>query len=143
MFKKGDIVECVGVSISCRKDEEDYASGKRKSPLVVGAHYEVTSYKEESYGKFVGVFGGGAYVNGTYAEQFKLVKNNNAINMKITNLVKKILDNDTRKLVEAGFINGDLALTDEGVNELLAILFLEKKNELVKVAEEKNAETKK
>ena len=62
-------------------------------------------------------------------------------NMKITNLIKKILDKDTRTLIEAGFINGDLALTDEGVSELLGLLFLEKKNELLEVAEEKNAET--
>ena len=57
--------------------------------------------------------------------------------MKITNLVKKILDKDTRTLVKAGFINGELALTDEGVSELLGLLFLEKKAELLKVAEEK------
>ena len=62
--------------------------------------------------------------------------------MKITNLIKKILDNDTRKLVAAGFINGDLALTDEGVSELLGMLFLEKKKELVKIAEEKLADEK-
>lgn len=64
-------------------------------------------------------------------------KNSNNKKMKITNLVKKILDADTRKLVKAGFINGDLALTDEGVSELLGILFLEKKDELVKIADEK------
>ena len=57
--------------------------------------------------------------------------------MKITNIVKKILDVDTRTLVKAGFINGDLALTDEGVSELLGLLFLEKKAELVKIAQEK------
>ena len=56
--------------------------------------------------------------------------------MKITNLVKSILDSDTRTLVKAGFINGDLALTDEGINELVGILFLEKKAELVKIAKE-------
>ena len=57
--------------------------------------------------------------------------------MKITNLVKKLLDNDTRTLVKAGFINGDLALTDEGTSELLGALFLEKKDELVKIAQAK------
>lgn len=68
----------------------------------------------------------------------RIIKGDNEItNMKITNLVKKILDKDTRTLVKAGFINGDLALTDEGVSELLGILFLEKKEELLKVANEK------
>ena len=62
--------------------------------------------------------------------------------MKITNLVKKLLDEDTRKLVKAGFINGDLALTDEGVSEILGILFLQNKDELVKIADEKITETK-
>ena len=57
--------------------------------------------------------------------------------MKITNLVKKILDADTRKLIKAGFINGDLALTDEGISELMGILFLANKEELLKVADEK------
>lgn len=60
--------------------------------------------------------------------------------MKITNLVKKILDKDTRTLVSVGFINGDLAITDEGVSELLGIIFLEKKEELVKIAKEKLAD---
>jgi hypothetical protein len=71
-------------------------------------------------------------------------KNNRLINetMKITNLVKKILDKDTRTLVSAGFINGDLAITDEGVSELLGILFLNHKDELVKIAEEKISEEK-
>ncbi len=74
-------------------------------------------------------------------ENYKLItKQNNT--MKITNLVKKILDKDTRTLVSAGFINGDLALTDEGVSELAGILFLEKKDELVKIAEEKINDSK-
>lgn len=64
-------------------------------------------------------------------------KADNKSTMKITNLVKKILDKDTRTLVKAGFINGDLALTDDGVSELLGILFLEKKDELVAIANEK------
>ncbi len=64
------------------------------------------------------------------------LEDNKTNKMKITNLVKKILDKDTRTLVSAGFINGDLALTDEGVSELLGILFLQNKDELVKIAQE-------
>lgn len=62
--------------------------------------------------------------------------------MKITNLVKKLLDKDTQTLVKAGLINGDLQLTDEGTTELLSILFIEKKDELVKIAQEKLDEEK-
>ena len=76
-----------------------------------------------------------------HMEKRNLIKNNKT--MKITNLVKKLLDEDTRTLVEAGFINGDLALTDEGTSELIGLLFLEKKAELVKIAQEKNAENSK
>ncbi|HCR36117.1 TPA: hypothetical protein DIU22_03700 [Candidatus Woesebacteria bacterium] len=68
--------------------------------------------------------------------EIKIIKNNKTT-MKITNLVKKILDADTRKLIKAGFINGDLALTDEGISELMGILFLANKEELLKVADEK------
>ncbi len=77
-------------------------------------------------------------VLGNVLEDYKI----NIINkpMKITNLVKKILDKDTRTLVEANFINGDLMLTDEGVSELLGILFLANKEELVKIANEKLTE---
>jgi hypothetical protein len=70
---------------------------------------------------------------------FKYSKNKS---MKITNLTKKLLDGNTRKLIRAGFIDGELALTDEGVDELLGLFFIEKKDELVKIAEEKIADEK-
>ena len=79
-------------------------------------------------------------VVGNILEDYKLNNNNF---MKITNLVKKILDKDTRTLVSAGYINGDLALTDEGVAELIGIMFLEKKAELLKIAQEKLDENNK
>lgn len=56
--------------------------------------------------------------------------------MKITNIVKKLIDKDTRTLIEAGFIDDGLSLTDSGASELMGILFLENKAELVKVARE-------
>ena len=74
-------------------------------------------------------------------KEIKLINIKQTTYMKITNLVKKILDEDTRKLVKANFINGDLALTDEGVQELLGLLFLTNKDELVKIADEKIKET--
>lgn len=59
--------------------------------------------------------------------------------MKVTNLVKRLLDADTQTLVEAGYINGDLQLTEEGQSELLSLFFVDKKDALVALAKEKLA----
>lgn len=79
------------------------------------------------------------YFTNTYCED-----NNNEQNklMKITSMVKRLLDKDTKTLVKAGFINGNLELTEEGRNSLMAIMFDKFKPELVKEAEEKIAEEK-
>lgn len=67
-------------------------------------------------------------------EQLEIV--NQGVFMKITNLMRKILDKDVRTVIKAGLINSDLVLTGRGEEELMGILFLEKKAELVKIAEE-------
>lgn len=64
------------------------------------------------------------------------------IKMKLNSMMKKLLDEDTKKLIKASLINGDLELTEEGRDALQAIMFEEKKAELVKLAEEKIAEEK-
>lgn len=61
---------------------------------------------------------------------------------KLSSMMKKLLDKDTQVLVEAGYINGDLDLTDEGTKALLTILFTTHKNELVKDAKEVIADSK-
>lgn len=73
-----------------------------------------------------------------------LIKVNNKIGgmMEITNLMRKILDKDIRTVMKAGYIDEDLTLTQKGENELMGILFLEKKAELVKMAEEELKENK-
>ena len=58
-------------------------------------------------------------------------------------MMKKLLDKDTQTLVKAGFINGDLDLTGAGQHALNTVLFIEKKAELVKLAEEVLAEAEK
>ena len=58
------------------------------------------------------------------------------INMKIGTMMNKLLDKDTQLLVKAGFINGDLELTDAGQNALITILFTDRKAELVELAKE-------
>jgi len=52
-------------------------------------------------------------------------------------MMKKLLDGDTQALVKAGYINGDLELTSEGQNELMAILFEANKSSLVAAAKTK------
>lgn len=146
-FKIGDYVEYFGYNVSCesareRWDKRLVVPVNDERHLKVGEIYKVVAIKDTDYGFFIDIQGkdirgDNVVVHGCSSSNF--IKNNNVNNtkMKITNLVKKILDVDTRKLVQAGFINGDLALTDEGVSELVGILFLEKKTELVKIAEEK------
>lgn len=61
---------------------------------------------------------------------------------KLNAMMKKLLDADTQKLVKAGFINGDLELTQQGKDALWSILFAANKAELVKLADEVIAEEK-
>jgi hypothetical protein len=61
----------------------------------------------------------------------------------VSTMMKRLLDSDTQKLVKAGFLNGDLNVTDEGRKELINFLFLQHKADLVKVADEKIAEAEK
>jgi hypothetical protein len=72
---------------------------------------------------------------------YKLVeRGNKTIMQKVSTMFKLLVNDDTKALKEAGYINGDLELTDEGNNELRAILFAANKAELVKVAKDKLAE---
>lgn len=63
--------------------------------------------------------------------------------MKLTNLVKKLVDSDTQALIKAGYLNGDLELTSEGRKELETILFLANKPALVEAAKEAIADKEK
>ena len=58
-------------------------------------------------------------------------------NMKLTTMFKLLVDADTATLKKAGFINGDLELTGEGSNELMAIVFNANKAALVASAKAK------
>ena len=59
---------------------------------------------------------------------------------KLGIMMKKILDTDVQSLVKAGFINGDLELTNEGMKALTAVLFDANKAALVVMANEMIAE---
>ena len=56
--------------------------------------------------------------------------------MKLNTMMKRLLDAQTRKLIKAGLIDGDLEFTETGKNTLMAILFEDNKDKLVVEAEE-------
>lgn len=62
------------------------------------------------------------------------VNKNNKMS-KVGNMMQRLLDKDTQKMVKAGFINGDLELTDLGKKVLWAIIFSANKAEFVKEAD--------
>ena len=68
----------------------------------------------------------------------KTLQNNNKTNFMQTlkGMMKRLLDSETQTLYKAGLLNGDLQLTDAGKLALLELQFVEKKAELVKMAEE-------
>ena len=61
---------------------------------------------------------------------------------KLTGMLKTMLDPAGKTLFKAGFIDGDLALTNEGKEALGSIVFQANKDTLVKLAEESIAEEK-
>ncbi|HCR35823.1 TPA: hypothetical protein DIU22_02155 [Candidatus Woesebacteria bacterium] len=86
----------------------------------------------------------GAESSSQQLDNYKIISNSkHTIMNKLSILMKKLLDKDTQILVKAGFINGDLDLTTEGQDALDAVLFIEKKSELVKLAEEVLTEAEK
>lgn len=54
---------------------------------------------------------------------------------KLTTLMKKLLDADTQTLVKAGYINGDLEVTEAGEIALVNLLFMTNKADLVVMAQ--------
>ena len=61
---------------------------------------------------------------------------------QLTTIAKKLLDGDTKKMIEAGFLDQNLNLTNEGKNALHVISFDKHKKELVEAAKEVIAERK-
>lgn len=72
-----------------------------------------------------------------------LIKPKKTLMTKLTNMIKKFLDADAQALVEAGFINGDLELTEAGRRALTEITFDKYKADLVAVAKAQIEEAKK
>lgn len=78
----------------------------------------------------------------SYLELIESVKTK-TIMEKVSVMMKKLLSKDIQTLVKAGYINGDLDLTEQGQKVLMAQLFDANKAELVKSAEEDIAEAEK
>lgn len=51
-------------------------------------------------------------------------------------IAKRLLDQDTQKLVKAGFLNSDLSLTPKGEEHVLSLMLVQNKANLVAEAEE-------
>jgi hypothetical protein len=84
-----------------------------------------------------------------HSYNYRLLKDsetNMTITKKLGAMMKKLLDADTQALVKAGYINGDLELTTDGMKALTAIIFTANKAALVadanEVIAEAEAETK-
>ena len=70
------------------------------------------------------------------------ISDKKGIMQKLTPMLRRLLDKNTQTLYKAGYINGDLELTDSGRSALNAVLFEENKDALVKLAQESLAEEK-
>lgn len=56
--------------------------------------------------------------------------------MTLSALARRILDADTRTFIKAGFINGDLKLTDKGMDATHLVIFEKYKKEMLDLANE-------
>ena len=71
----------------------------------------------------------------------KIIINNIKHMENLTPIQQATMDEDAKKLYKAGFLYSDMNLSDRGNQALVALLFAEKKAELVKLAEERIAES--
>lgn len=85
-----------------------------------------------------------AYDDGTFGHgtNYKAITstNNTPMIKTVSNMMKKLLDADTQALVKAGYINGDLEMTNIGLKALQTILFVANKAALVESAKADIAE---
>ena len=128
----------------------DRVKAKEYTPYDIttnGWEGEVVSIKK-CYTVDITVSNGTVVAYDVESKYFDLITSSDEINkqrtskMRLNSMMKRLMDPDVKKLMKAGLINGDLLLTEEGKDELTAIMFDEKKAELVKIAEEKIAEDK-
>lgn len=64
----------------------------------------------------------------------------NRLTTMFSAIAKRLLDQDTKKLLQAGMLNTDLTLTTKGEEHLMSIMLEKNKTDFVKTAEEIIAE---
>jgi len=153
-YQTGDIVKCIALDVSCEADRVDYATGRQRSPLVVGRLYKVVKLKNKSYGNFVDVVsadGLGVSVHGTYASQFSKINeptnsSGNKVGKIMSNLstfVKNsLLSADEKLLRKYGLKDSCGDYTDEAEQLVMQKLIADNNAYLVEVATAKQAEEK-
>lgn len=73
----------------------------------------------------------------------ELIRKSTNIMKKVGSMFKRLVDADTQALYKAGYINGDLELTEKGSKELMVILFDANKKSLVDAANQEIVEEEK
>ncbi len=113
----------------------------QKPPLIGGNRGKLGKVVEVNGSDHYSIkYDDGAQGAGEGIHYEKLTKK--SLMQKVSTMMKRLLDADTQTLVKAGFINGDLDLTDEGKEALYAILFDANKTALVAAAKEALTESK-
>ena len=149
MFKEKSCVEILGGKM--RYSPEPYYITHYQDIPIVTAQEFLEGEIEYGADKKVASDTGSSYATDKYVYPFDvkivldMIKNNingetisqpNKTMNKLNPMTKRLLDKDTQTLCKAGYINGDLELTENGRNALDTIIFTANKAELVKMAQE-------
>lgn len=135
-FVEGEIGEIQDARFFIWQDGQDGFAGSIP-PSTKGYKYSWVVYFDNPDAKI-------EIVKPAETQIVKPVKGGEKTTMKtLKTLAKKLLDRNTRLLMEMEYINGDLERTSRGTDALLDILFLERKDDLVKLAKKEKKELEK
>lgn len=135
-FEVGDVVRLIGGGIT--------AAAKRHQGYIGTITKAVNSFEDRVGGKnwyWIGDGGIHEWENGLELLKTSGDNKNNKMNT-ITTMQESVLDKKSAALVKTGFLSADLRLTDKSKDTLMALLFADKKEELVKLAEVELKESK-
>ena len=89
------------------------------------------TYKIRSFGEATRM---GSSTNYKWEYIYEIIEEDNSMNV-LSSMLRRGLDKDMQILYKVGFINGDLELTDKGINALNAICYDAFKDKLVSEAQ--------
>lgn len=138
-LKKGDRVVCTGSFANVSEligKKGKVVSVRTDSTNSIGVEFD------ESFDDGHNCDGAGNPRHCRWGEESSLKLDKNMTIKKLGAMMKKLLDSNTQTLVKAGFINGDLELTEEGIDALNVLCFDAYKTELVAMAQAKIDEEK-